>query len=119
MEDKSKKNQLNNKDFIGKIKPGLTVKVHQKIKDVNAKGEEKERVQIFEGIVLGVKKPKSPEGTFTVRKISGNVGVEKIFPFHSSTVIKVEILKKAKISQAKLYYLRHYNKRLKEKKITA
>jgi len=116
-QDKKTKIEDSSKSYINKLQPGLTVKVHQKIKDINAKGEEKERIQIFEGIVLGIKKPKSKEGTFTVRKISDNIGVEKVFPLHSPAISKVDILKKAKVSQAKLYYLRNYNKGLKEKKI--
>ncbi len=116
--DIKKKEKKEKETALPQLKPGLTVKVHQKIKEINAKGEEKERIQIFEGIILGIRKPKSQEGTFTVRKISHNVGVEKIFPIKSPNIAKIEILKKAKVSRAKLYYLRAYKKRLKEKKVS-
>jgi len=68
------------------LKPGMIVKVHQKIKDVNAKGEEKERIQLFEGIILAIKHGKEAGATVTVRKISDGIGVEKIFPIHSPVV---------------------------------
>lgn len=97
------------------IKPGLTVRVHQKIKEKNPKGEEKERVQIFEGMVLGRKHGQEKGATITVRKISEGIGVEKIFPVYSPTITKIEIKKRAKVRRAKLGYLRTYQKRLKEK----
>jgi large subunit ribosomal protein L19 len=99
------------------LQPGLTVKVHQKIRETNTKGEEKERIQIFEGMVIGVKKPNSREGTFTVRKDSAGVGVEKVFPINSPLIVKIESVKKAKVKRAKLYFTRHSAKRLKEKKV--
>jgi len=79
---------------------GDTVEVHQKIIEGT-----RERVQIFKGIVIAKKHGKSKE-TFTVRKISKGVGVEKIFQLHSPNVVKVEVLKKGKTRRAKLYYLR-------------
>jgi len=99
------------------IKPGMTVRVHQKIKEKNPKGEEKERVQIFEGMVLGRKHGLEKGGTITVRKISEGIGVEKIFPVYSPTVVKIDIKKQAKVKQAKLGYLRTSKKRLREKSI--
>lgn len=99
------------------LKPGVTVRVYQKIKELNAKGEEKERVQYYEGIIIAKKHGKEAGGTITVRKISDGVGVEKIFPLHLPTITKIEIKKKAKIRRAKLYFLRNYNKKLKEVKI--
>ena len=99
------------------IKPGMTVKVHEKIKDVDAKGKEKERIQIFEGMIIAIKKPRTQSGTFTVRKISNGVGVEKIFPTHSPLVEKVEPVKQARVRQAKLYYLKDSKKKLKEQKL--
>ena len=96
------------------IKPGMTVRVHQKIKDVNTKGEEKERLQVFEGMVISCRGNRGNDGTFTVRKISEGVGVEKIFPYRTPTVAKIEFMKQARVRRAKLYYLRNYGKRLKE-----
>ena len=79
------------------LKSGMTVRVSEKIKDIDPKGEERTRVQVFEGIILAVKKPKTPSGTILVRKVShNNVGVEKIFPIHSPLVDKVEVLKEIK-----------------------
>ena len=99
------------------LKAGMTVKVHERIKDVDVKGKEKERTQIFEGIILGVRKPKTQSGTFIVRKISEGVGVEKIFPIHSPLIKKIVPVKQARVRRAKLYYLRNSKKKLKEKKI--
>lgn len=83
------------------IKPGDTVKVHQKIVD---KG--KTRIQVFEGVVLARKHGDEPGATFTVRKVSSGIGVEKIFPLYSPLIDKIEIAKRAKVRRAKLYYIR-------------
>ncbi len=99
------------------IKPGMTVKVHQKIIEKNTKGEEKERIQIFEGIILAHKHRKEVGSTITVRKISEGIGVEKIFPINSPNIIKVEPVKQAKVRRAKLGYLRSNKKKLKEIKL--
>ncbi len=101
-----------------KLEPGLTVKISQKVKELNTKGEEKERIQIFEGMIIGIKKPNSKTGTFTVRKESSGVGVEKVLPIHSPLITKIEVVKKAKIRKAKLYYTRTSSKKLKDKKIS-
>ena len=98
------------------IKPGMIVRVHQKIKDVNKKGEEKERVQVFEGTVLAIKHGTEPGATVTVRKVSGGVGVEKIFPINSPIVAKIEKLREIDVRQSRAYYLRDYKKKLKERK---
>lgn len=104
-------------ETIEKIKPGTTVRVYQKIKELNIKGEEKERVQYFEGLVIGKKHGKEKGGTITVRKISDGVGVEKIFPLNLPTITKIDIKKQAKVRRAKLNYLKgKYKKKLKEKK---
>jgi large subunit ribosomal protein L19 len=98
------------------LKPGMTVRVHQKIKELNSKGEEKERIQYFEGIIIARKHNKEIGATITVRKTSEGIGVEKIFPLNLPTITKIEIKKQAAVKRAKLYYLRgNYKKRLKEK----
>ncbi|NLZ74683.1 50S ribosomal protein L19 [Candidatus Falkowbacteria bacterium] len=98
------------------LKPGMTVRVYQKIKELNSKGEEKERVQYFEGMIIARKHNKEVGATITVRKISDGIGVEKIFPLNLPTITKIEIKKEAKVKRAKLYYLRDgYKKKLKEK----
>ncbi|HPD20009.1 MAG TPA: 50S ribosomal protein L19 [Candidatus Pacearchaeota archaeon] len=86
---------------ISEIKQGDTVKVYQKIKEKN-----KERIQPFEGQVLAIKHGKGQNSTITVRKVIGGVGVEKIFPIHSPSIVKIEVLKRTKTRRAKLYYLR-------------
>jgi len=101
-------------DIRMNLKPGMIVKVHQKITDVNAKGEEKQRIQIFEGLILAVKHGTEPGATVTVRKISDGIGVEKIFPIHSPVVSKIELVRQMKVSQARPYYLRNYKKKLKQ-----
>ncbi len=98
------------------LKPGMTVRVYQKIKETNAKGEEKERLQFFDGMIIAKKHGNEAGASITVRKISEGVGVEKIFPLHAPTVDRIVIKKQAKVRKSKLYYLRgEYNKRLKEK----
>src|SRR3989344_1789544 len=83
------------------IRPGDTVKVHQKIKE-----GDKERIQIFEGIVIARKHGKGISSTITVRKVVDQVGVERIFPVHSPSLEKIEVVKSSKIRRSKLYYLR-------------
>ncbi|MFA6410105.1 MAG: 50S ribosomal protein L19 [Candidatus Buchananbacteria bacterium] len=104
------------KEPIPELRPGMTVRVHQQITEMGPKGE-KQRIQVFEGMILAHKHGNQPGATITVRKISEGIGVEKIFPLHSPNIIKVEPVKQAKVGKAKLYYLRGYKKRLKEKKI--
>ncbi|MDD5291515.1 MAG: 50S ribosomal protein L19 [Patescibacteria group bacterium] len=107
------------KKKIPEIKPGMTVRIFQKIKELNIKGEEKERTQYFEGIVIAKKHGKEKGGTITVRKVSDGVGVEKIFPLNLPTIEKIEIKKQEKVRRAKLYFLRkEYKKKLKEKKVS-
>lgn len=92
--------QIEDRRILG-IKPGDTVKVHQKIVD---KG--KTRLQVFEGIVLARKHGDEAGATFTVRKVSQGIGVEKIFPLYTPLIEKIEIVKRAKVRRAKLYYIR-------------
>ncbi|PKM91227.1 50S ribosomal protein L19 [Candidatus Falkowbacteria bacterium HGW-Falkowbacteria-1] len=105
------------KETIKDLKPGMTIRVYQKIKELNTKGEEKERVQYFEGIIIAKKHGQEIGGTITVRKVSEGIGVEKIFPLNLPTITKVEIKKEAKVKRAKLYFLKKpgYKKKLKEK----
>ena len=83
------------------IKSGNTVKVWQKIKE-----GDKFRLQAFEGLIIAHKHGYGPGATFTVRKISDGIGVERIFPIFSPNIEKVEVVKKSKARKAKLYYVR-------------
>lgn len=89
------------KKDLPEIRAGDTVRVYQTIKE-----GEKEHTQIFEGIVIARKHGKEVGATITVRREISGIGVEKIFPLHSSLIKKIEILKKGKARRAKLYYLR-------------
>ncbi len=110
-----KKKEEPSKNKIPELKPGMTVRVYQRIKELNTKGEEKERIQYFEGIIIARKHGNEPGATITVRKISNGVGVEKIFPLHLPTIEKIEVKKQARVRRAKLYFLkRGYKKKLKE-----
>ena len=92
--------------IISTLRPGMIVRVHQKIKDVGKKGEEKERIQVFEGTIIAIRHGNEPGATFTVRKISEGIGVEKIFPKHSPVIDRVEVLRTLRVRRAKLNYLR-------------
>jgi large subunit ribosomal protein L19 len=80
---------------------GDTVRVHAKIVE-----GAKERIQVFEGLILKRSKGKSVDATFTVRKISYNIGVERTFPLHSPRIEKIEVVSRAKVRRARLFYLR-------------
>lgn len=102
------------------LKAGVTVKVHQIIKEKNTKGEEKQRIQIFEGIILSRHGGKAKNATITVRKVaSGGIGVERIFPIWSPAIEKIDLVKEAKVRRAKLQYLSGYKKKLTEKQFKA
>ena len=88
------------KSEVVDFRVGDTVRVHNKIREGN-----RERIQIFEGVVLK-KQGGSNRQTFTVRKISGGIGVEKTWPLHSPNVEKIEVVRKGKVRRAKLFYLR-------------
>ena len=98
---------------IPDFKAGDTIRVHARIKE-----GEKERIQIFQGVVL--RKRKGGTGaTFTVRKVSYGIGVERIFPLHSPNIDKVEIVSRGKVRRGRLYYLRKLRgkaARIKEKR---
>jgi large subunit ribosomal protein L19 len=99
-----------------RMKAGDTVRVHVRVKE-----GDKERIQVFEGIVIGLHNGGN-RSTFTVRKVSFSQGVERIFPVHSPTISKVEVLRSAKVRRAKLYFLRDLKgkaARMKEVKKTS
>ncbi len=86
---------------LPKLSPGDTVRVHFKLKE----GEEKERIQIFEGVVIR-RRGSGTSATITVRKVSFGIGVERTIPLHSPKIEKIEIVKRAKVRRARLYFLR-------------
>jgi large subunit ribosomal protein L19 len=88
------------RDDLPEFRPGDNVKVHVKVKEGN-----RERIQVFEGIVIARQKGGLKEN-FIVRKISGGVGVERIFPLHCPSIEKIEVVRKGLVRRAKLYYLR-------------
>jgi len=95
--------------------PGDTVKVHVKIKE-----GEKERIQAFQGVVISKRKG-LVNATFTVRKVSYGIGVERIFPLHSPVIDRIEVLTHGRVRRSKVYYLRKLKgkaARLKEKRIS-
>src|SRR3989344_2796557 len=84
------------------VKPGFTVRVHERIQE-----GEKERVQVFEGLVIGVHKGHVPtDASFTVRRVISGVGVEKVYAVHSPSIVKIEVKKVAEVRRAKLNFLR-------------
>ncbi len=96
------------KEVFPELKTGNTVKVTQKINGKN---------QSFEGLVVARKHGKGLSGTVTLRKVIDKVGVEKVFPLHSPTIEKVEILKEGKTRKSKIYYIREKTKKVARKKI--
>ena len=88
------------RDDIPDFGPGDTVRVHVKVRE-----GEKERIQVFEGVVIG-RKGGSVRETFTVRKVSYSIGVERVFPVHSPGVARIEVIRHGRVRRAKLYYLR-------------
>jgi len=89
------------RDNIPQFQPGDTVRVHVRIKE----SETKERLQVFEGVVIARKHGGARE-TITVRKSSFGVGVERIFPLHATIIDHIDLVKKGRVRRAKLYYLR-------------
>jgi large subunit ribosomal protein L19 len=113
---------------LPQLNPGDTVKVHVRVKETSVKEEkgkaketERERVQVFEGIVIGLR-GSGARATMTVRKVSFGTGVERIFPLHARTIEKIEVVKHARVRRAKLYFLRERKgkaSRMKEKRVEA
>ena len=88
------------KDAIPDFRPGDRVRVHVRVRE-----GEKERIQVFEGDVIARRKG-SVRSTFTVRKVSNGVGVERIFPLHSPIVDKIDVVRRGRVRRAKLFYMR-------------
>ncbi|HEC83073.1 MAG TPA: 50S ribosomal protein L19, partial [Firmicutes bacterium] len=88
------------KNKFPEFSPGDTVRVHVRVIE-----GQKERIQVFEGTVIQIR-GKGTGKTFTVRKISGGLGVERIFPYHTPSIAKIEVVRKGKTRRAKLFYLR-------------
>ena len=101
------------KKALPQLSPGDTVRVHVRVKETSVKEEikgkpketERERVQVFEGVVIGLR-GSGARATVTVRKVSFGTGVERIFPLHARTIEKIEVVKHARVRRAKLYFLR-------------
>ena len=89
------------KTDLPEIRPGDIIKVHQKIKE-----GDKQRIQLFEGLVIAAKHGRGIQGTITVRKVAQGIGVERIFPLHSPFIEKIELVKRTKVRRAKLAYIR-------------
>lgn len=89
------------KESVPDLKPGMIVKVHQKIKEGS-----KERIQVFQGTVIRTGAGYGTDETFTVRKISEGIGVEKCYPIHSPNVVKIEVMRAQKVRRSKLNFLR-------------
>jgi large subunit ribosomal protein L19 len=104
-------NQSQLKKDLPDIRPGDTIRVHQKISGQGAPAGGKEakrggKTQTFEGLVIARKHGKGVSATITVRRVLQGIGVERIFPIHSPVIAKIEVIKKGRVRRAKLYYLR-------------
>jgi large subunit ribosomal protein L19 len=117
------------KKSLPQLTPGDTVRVHVRVKETSVKEEikgkpketERERVQIFEGVVIALR-GSGARATMTVRKISFGQGVERIFPLHARTIEKIQVVKHAHVRRAKLYFLRGRKGkagRMKERRVEA
>jgi len=95
------------------VRAGMQVRVHQKIKDFNSKGEERMRIQVFEGLVIARRHGEEPGATFTVRKVTDGIGVEKTYPIYTPLIEKIEVTDRKQIRRAKLYFVKDLKKRLK------
>jgi large subunit ribosomal protein L19 len=115
------------KQKLPRLTPGDTVRVHVKVRETNVKEEIKgkpketvrERVQVFEGVVIALR-GSGTRASVTVRKVSSGKGVERIFPLHTPTIDKIQVVKHAHVRRAKLYFLRERKgkaARLKERRV--
>ncbi len=95
------KSQCKAPENVPKFNIGDTVRVHFRIVE-----GEKERIQVFEGVVIARKNGESPTATFTVRRVAFGEGVERVFPLHSPRIAKVQVVREGRVRRAKLYYLR-------------
>ena len=109
------------------IKPGMQIRLHYTIRDLiipekekmkksKAKAVEKERIQVFEGLVIAKKGKTVQNATFTIRKVSNDVGVEKVILLYSPLIQKIELVKELKVRRAKLGFTKEHHKKLKEKR---
>jgi large subunit ribosomal protein L19 len=113
---------------LPQLTPGDTLRVHVRVKETSIKEEkgkaketERERVQVFEGVLIGLR-GSGTRATMTVRKVSFGTGVERIFPLHARTIERIEVVKHARVRRAKLYFLRERKgkaSRMKEKRVEA
>ena len=117
------------KKALPQLNPGDTVRVHVRVRETSVKEEikgkpketERERVQVFEGLVIALR-GSGARATMTVRKVSFGTGVERIFPLHARTIEKVEVVRHARVRRAKLYFLRERKGkagRMREKRVEA
>jgi large subunit ribosomal protein L19 len=117
------------KKSLPQLTPGDTVRVHVRVKETSVKEEikgkpketERERVQVFEGVVIALR-GSGARATMTVRKVSFGQGVERIFPLHARTIERVQVVKHAHVRRAKLYFLRERKGkagRMKERRVEA
>ncbi len=97
------------------VRTGMTIRIHQKIKELAPNGEEKERVQIYEGIVMKMSGAASRK-TMTVRKVSGGIGVERIFPLNLPSIQKIELTKVARVRRKDISFIRDSKKRFRDVK---
>lgn len=97
------------------VETGMNIRIHQKITELGADGKEKERVQVYEGVVMSVG-GKGVSKTMTVRKVSGGIGVEKIFPLTLPSIQRIELTRKIKARRKVISFIRDTKKRLREVK---
>ena len=100
--DKVQQSQL--RGDVPEFKPGDTLRIHVRLREAEG-GKEKERIQPFEGVVIS-RRGRLASATFTVRRVSFGIGVERIFPVHSPMIAQIEVIRRGSVRRSKLYYLR-------------